>query len=651
MQSVKKILMQHWPIILLILINLVIGLTVARDYGQSWDEPGNYRYAYHSLDNYYNLFHGLPVTNFNDLNLDQKGPAFFMLAGLFSRLLTAMLHGWSEINSWHLASFLTFQIGVISLYILVHRWMGNWAAFGSALLFSTQPLFWGHAFINPKDIPFMSFFLLSLTLGLWMVDHLFVPGQNDEIVYAAFPADQFKKDWKQSSLVRRITAVTSLLLWIGLGTVALTSTRAINDAIAALIKTIYNADAQSFWGGLFSRVAPNAGTIAVGSYIAKAQSIFIKWEAVLFILTGLLLAVVFLRIISRSSSSLLTRDILRPAGKATLRYLKSPALLLAAISLGLTTAMRLSAPYVAILVGLYALTKKEKKSLLAFLPYGVVAILTAYLTWPYLWRDPIGRFLDSMTTMADYSVQSVESSRFLLLKLISIQLTEPVIILFLAGIILSIINFEKDKFREPLLLILFWLLLPITIIIASQSSLYDNFRQLFFLLPAVFVMAAVALDILFAKLNKVWLNLAIIFLLALPGIYAGVRLHPYEYIYFNSLAGGVKGAFRHYELDYWATSYKEAAEYLNDVAPGNAKIGVIGTDLIFKPYARPDLRVYFFNGVDVSEDFDYVVVTSRANNDLAICPGAKVIKTIEREGAILASIKQISSLEECILSP
>jgi hypothetical protein len=651
MQAARKNFGQHWPIILLILINITIGLVVVRDYGQSWDEPGNYRYAYHSLDNYYNLFHGSPVTDFNDLHLDQKGPAFFMLAGLFSRLVTAMLPAWSEINGWHLACFLAFQVGVISLYFLARRWTGNWAAFGAALLFSTQPLFWGHAFINPKDIPFMSFFLLSLTLGLWMVDRLFVPGQ-DGIAYAAFPAGQFKNEWKQASPARKIASLVPLLLWAVLVMAALAYTRTLNSSLAALIRTIYNADAQSLWGKFFSRIAPNAGNIAVESYIAKAQSIFSKWEAALFILIALLLAIVFLRIISRSSFSWLTKDILRPACKAIFRYLKSPALLLAAIALGLTTAIRLSAPYAALLVGFYALTKKEKKPLLAFFPYGAVAMLTAYLTWPYLWRDPIGRFIDSMGVMSDYSEQSLNVSRFLLLKLISIQLTEPVLILFLAGIVLTLLNLKKDKFREPFLLIVFWLLLPVAIMIITQSSLYDNFRQLFFLLPAVFVMVAVALDVLFTKLNRVWLNLALVLVLAVPGISAGFRLHPYEYIYFNSFVGGVKGAFRHYELDYWATSYKEAAEYLNGAAPTGAKIAVVGTDLIFKPYARPDLKVYYFNGIDVSEDFDYVVVTSRANNDLAVCPGAKVVKTIEREGAILTSIKQISSPgEECILPP
>ena len=113
----------------------------------------------------------------------------------------------------------------------------------------------------------------------------------------------------------------------------------------------------------------------------------------------------------------------------------------------------------------------------------------------------------------------------------------------------------------------------------------------------------------------------------------------------------MKGAFRHYELDYWATSYKEAAEYLNKEAFPNAAIGVVGSDQIFKPFARPDLKVNYFNGVDVGEGFDYVVVTSRANNDLAVCPKAKMVKTIERNGAVLASIKQISSPDDCVLSP
>jgi len=41
-----------------------------------------------------------------------------------------------------------------------------------------------------------------------------------------------------------------------------------------------------------------------------------------------------------------------------------------------------------------------------------------------------------------------------------------------------------------------------------------------------------------------------------------VRLHPYEYAYFNSLIGGVRGANGKYMLDYWGLAFKQAADAL-----------------------------------------------------------------------------------------
>ena len=41
-------------------------------------------------------------------------------------------------------------------------------------------------------------------------------------------------------------------------------------------------------------------------------------------------------------------------------------------------------------------------------------------------------------------------------------------------------------------------------------------------------------------------------------VYIAVQLHPYEYIYYNRLIGGVTGADdRGYETDYWVTGYRE----------------------------------------------------------------------------------------------
>ena len=74
---------------------------------------------------------------------------------------------------------------------------------------------------------------------------------------------------------------------------------------------------------------------------------------------------------------------------------------------------------------------------------------------------------------------------------------------------------------------------------------------------------------------------------ALPGIIDGLRLHPYEYIYYNRLVGGVQGAFRRFELDYWGTSYREAAAYLDAAAPANATVWVEGPTHLLQEYRAP----------------------------------------------------------------
>ena len=63
-----------------------------------------------------------------------------------------------------------FLVGTGSFFFLAWRWVGETAVFGSALLFCTQPLLVGHAFMNPKDVVFMSLLIASVTVGLWMVD-------------------------------------------------------------------------------------------------------------------------------------------------------------------------------------------------------------------------------------------------------------------------------------------------------------------------------------------------------------------------------------------------------------------------------------------------------------------------------------------------
>ena len=222
--------------------------------------------------------------------------------------------------------------------------------------------------------------------------------------------------------------------------------------------------------------------------------------------------------------------------------------------------------------------------------------------------------------------------------MLAIQFTETAWLAILAGIAVAAAQSSRRGrgVRSALLLALLWCALPILGFVLTRSPLYDNFRQVLFVLPPLFVLAGVA----FEAVHDARLRLAIMALAVLPGIVACAQLHPYEYIYYNRLVGGVRGAFRNYELDYWGTSYREAADYLAAVAPANATIWVEGPTHLLQLYARPDLKIYSTYESPRLDQYDYVVALSRFNLDLSSYPAAPIIHVIQRDGAALTVIKK-----------
>ncbi len=164
------------PIVLLLAVTLVIGLFLFRDYGLTWDEPLFYKYG-EALGYAYtpaNWFSGHFDLNqsYGPSGDDHKnrGPGYLLLAREPVALLEALHIDMAD--AWHLINFVTFLLGVYFVYRLAERLMQPWAAFGAAALFAFQPLLWGHAFINPKDMPFLVFLTGSVWLGFRMVDQL-----------------------------------------------------------------------------------------------------------------------------------------------------------------------------------------------------------------------------------------------------------------------------------------------------------------------------------------------------------------------------------------------------------------------------------------------------------------------------------------------
>jgi len=166
---------RSFPLILLVACAL-IGIFIFRDYGFTWDEPLFYKYG-DALGYAYN-----PTNWFSghfDLNNSygpsasdhkNRGPAYLLLAREPVYLIESF-HVNTD-DAWHLVNFLTFLLGVYFIYKICERLMKPWAALAASALFAFQPLLWGHAFINPKDPPFLVFLSGSVYLGFHMVDQL-----------------------------------------------------------------------------------------------------------------------------------------------------------------------------------------------------------------------------------------------------------------------------------------------------------------------------------------------------------------------------------------------------------------------------------------------------------------------------------------------
>ena len=107
---------------------------------------------------------------------------------------------------------------------------------------------------------------------------------------------------------------------------------------------------------------------------------------------------------------------------------------------------------------------------------------------------------------------------------------------------------------------------PIALAVALRPAMYNGIRHFVFLLPPLAVLGGVAGAWLFAAASSRFQLgaplAAVIFGIGGLPVIEMVRLHPYQYTYFNRLIGGVAGAQDRYMLDYWGLSFKQASQAL-----------------------------------------------------------------------------------------
>jgi hypothetical protein len=654
-------------------MSLVIGALAVHEYGMSIDEPNNYRYAADTFSAYPSFF-GMRYEPKYDSSYDGHGPAFITIAGLVVRAVQHIAPNLFAPDLWHYTYFIKFQLTGLCLYWLAKRWFTTWTACGMLLLFSTQPLLLGHAFINPKDIPFMFFLTLSILLGFRMVDSL---ENKESSVSLKEPVEWLTHRFGGTDPSRRRRFLTTLALTLAVLLALVAFSHPINSLVEQTVTFFYRAEGDTWAGQLFSSIANPASDVPAADYVSKALRLFQRLERGLIVAGVLFFLAYFAFLIGGTTPSGFLRSLWAQRDKARawdesrpaslnrgaarswvieiFRAVRSRPILFAGVALGLATGVRAIAPLAGAIVLLDLVARARVRAWTTAIGYFLVAGITTYISWPRLWDSPIRRYLEGLGIVSNFPnfpgrvlfngefYGPSDLPRSYLPVLLNIQFTETAILCIYLGLVILAWKLLRDRVRTDLLLYVgLAFALPLFAWIGLRTPLYHNFRQVLFLIPAMFMLGAFTLELAFHRLSQPWLRVLLVAAVALPGIHATLKLHPYEYIYYNSLVGGPAGAENRYELDYWRVSLREMALEVNEIAPSGSLIVVTRSAGLFARYARPDLVVdkTVDSTLDLSTGYDYLVQVARWSK-WELYPDIEDLIVIERDGVVLATAKDV----------
>ncbi len=232
--------------------------------------------------------------------------------------------------------------------------------------------------------------------------------------------------------------------------------------------------------------------------------------------------------------------------------------------------------------------------------------------------------------------------------LIVLKLPELLLAFGLTGAVFALIAAGRREIaltrRASLLMVLLFAVLPVAIAFVTRPALYNGIRQFLFIVPPFAVLAGIGAAWVIdraAGLGRAALAaLAVVFAAGFAIPVAGmVRLHPYEYVYFNAMAGGVPGAQGRFMLDYWGLAFKQTANELRARLAGGGEHRPQGRRWVVA-ICGPQAAA----AVELGPDFETTFDQKKA--DFAMALGTfycahlhgPIVAEVRREGIVFATV-------------
>lgn len=304
----------------------------------------------------------------------------------------------------------------------------------------------------------------------------------------------------------------------------------------------------------------------------------------------------------------------------------------------------------------------------ALIPAGVIAYAVMLVCWPWAQQDPIGNPINALLLFShiDWKLDVLFEGRLVnsmnlptdyLPVYFAIKLPELVLALLVIAVPFGaglwwrrgIAGLGRDipGYAALAAAITF----PFVYFIVARPVTYDCVRHFLFVLPPIAVASGLVGDrILTAAIRKsIAANaVAATILAGWTGWQIGtiVDLHPNEYVYYNRLVGGVKGAENRFELDYWGNSYHEAVDRL--VAKLQRERGLGGTipthrvAVCSSGISASAFFPSYLKLADSAEEADFYISVTRLDCDDEL-EGEEIVR-VTRDDAVLSVVKDRRAL-------
>jgi hypothetical protein len=192
---------------------------------------------------------------------------------------------------------------------------------------------------------------------------------------------------------------------------------------------------------------------------------------------------------------------------------------------------------------------------------------------------------------------------------------------------------------------------PVICEVIDRGPAFTGVRHFLFVVPAFAALTGIGFDWLLTHLavRRVWLARAAGAAVALAIAWdAGllIRLHPYQYLFYNPLVGGLEGAAGRYDTDYWVNIMPEAVDDLEDFVAKlddtggtghRYSVSVCGERLPFEKEANAQLQ-----WTDDWNRAEFFIAPTHMNCDRAL--DGKILATISRMGVKIGVVKDRRAL-------